>query len=222
MFTTLFEAIVASLTAAVPALVLVALLAVPAAHWVSGGSRSVQRWLDIVATLPMVFPPTVIGFALLWAVGRHGPIGVLTLGLFGRSLVFTIVAAILAAAVVAFPLVYRSARAAFAGVDPRLKDAARTFGLGEVGVFWRVALPLARRGVASGLLLGFARALGEFGATLMVAGNIPGQTQTLPLAIYEAVQAGDGGLALLLCTVAAATGLIVLLVAERLSAEVCS
>jgi molybdate transport system permease protein len=138
---------------------------------------------ETVLTLPLVLPPTAVGFALLVLLGPGG------LGL-GESLAFTTTAAVVAAAVVALPLLVRPLRAAFEEVDPRLTGVARTLGHGPWGVFWRVQLPLAWRGLVAGGLLAFARALGEFGATIVVAGNIPGRTQTLALAIFQAVEVG--------------------------------
>jgi molybdate transport system permease protein len=138
---------------------------------------------ETVLTLPLVLPPTAVGFALLVLLGPGG------LGL-GESLAFTTTAAVVAAAVVALPLLVRPLRAAFEEVDPRRTGVARTLGHGPWGVFWRVQLPLAWRGLVAGGLLAFARALGEFGATIVVAGNIPGRTQTLALAIFQAVEVG--------------------------------
>ncbi len=140
--------------------------------------------LDTLITLPLVLPPSVVGYYLLVTLGNSNPI-VRWLDL---NILFTWQAAIIASAVVGLPLMVQSARAAIASVDTTLENAARTLGSSEVGVFFRVTLPLARRGVIAGLVLGSARALGEFGATLMVAGSIPGRTQTMPLAIYDAVQ----------------------------------
>ncbi|GAW93894.1 molybdate ABC transporter permease subunit, partial [Calderihabitans maritimus] len=135
----------------------------------------------------MVLPPTVVGFGLLLFFGRHGPVS----WVFPGQVLFTWWAAVIASAVMAFPLVYQNASAAFAQVDPDQENAARTLGAGEIRVFFTVTIPLAWPGILSGLVLAFARALGEFGATLMVAGNIPGKTQTVPMAIYFAVEAGD-------------------------------
>lgn len=173
--------------------------------------------LDAVLTLPMVMPPTVLGYYLLVLIGVHGPLGAWLLEHFGLRLVFTWQAAVIAAAVVAFPLVFKSARAAFETVDADLEEAGRTLGLGEAAVFWHISLPLAWRGVLAGLLLAFARALGEFGATLMVAGSIPGKTQTLAIAVYEAVQAGQDELANFLVGVTSLTSIAVLLAAGRLA-----
>ena len=151
--------------------------------------------LDTVLTLPMVMPPTVLGYYLLVLFGRHGVFGQWLQAYFGVSLIFTWQGAVVAAMVVTFPLVFKPARAAFEGVSPQLEQAARVLGLPEWAVFLRVTLPLAWRGILVGLLLAFARALGEFGATLMIAGSIPGKTQPLSIAVYEAVQAGNDVLA---------------------------
>jgi len=144
-----------------------------------------QIIVETIIFLPLVLPPSVIGYILLLVLGRGSPI----VYWFHINLLFTWHAAAIASAVVGLPLMVQSARAAIASVDQMLENAARTLGSSELEILWRVTLPLARRGVIAGLILGGARALGEFGATLMVAGNIPGRTQTLPLAIYDAVQA---------------------------------
>ena len=180
-------------------------------------SRFLGRDLvDAALTLPMVMPPTVLGYYLLVVIGSHGPIGGWLLQTFGIRLIFTWQAAVIAATVVAFPLVFKAARAAFETVEPELEDAARTLGTGEWAVFFRVSLPLAWRGILGGLLLSFARALGEFGATLMVAGSIAGKTQTLSIAVYEAVQAGQDDSANFLVAVTSITCLAVLLSAGKL------
>jgi molybdate transport system permease protein len=173
--------------------------------------------LDALLTLPMVMPPTVLGYYLLVLVGRHGAIGGWLQSTFGISLIFTWQGAVIAATIVAFPLVFKAARAAFESVDPQLEQAARVLGLGEWAVFLRVTLPLAWRGIMAGLLLAFARATGEFGATLMIAGSIPGKTQTLSIAVYEAVQAGQDDLAHFLVLVTSVTCIAVLLTAGRLA-----
>ena len=140
--------------------------------------------LEALVNLPLVLPPTVVGYYLLLVLGRGSP----AVEWFGWRILFTWGAAAIASAIVGLPLLVQSARAAIAGVDPALENAARTLGSSELEVLRRVTLPLARRGILAGVVLAAARALGEFGATLMVAGNIPGRTQTLPLAIYDAVQ----------------------------------
>lgn len=177
-----------------------------------GLSRSGSRWGDLadsLLTLPLVLPPTVIGYYLLVMFGRRGWLGG-WLQAHGIELVFTWQGAAIAASVVAFPLVLKASRAAFMGVDRRLEQAAAVLGAGRVAVFLLVSLPLAARGILAGVLLAFARALGEFGATLMVAGSIPGRTQTLSIAIYEAVQAGDDTMANILVGVTSLTCVVVL------------
>ena len=172
--------------------------------------------LDAALTLPMVMPPTVLGYYLLVVIGSQGVIGAWLLQSFGIRLIFSVEAAIIAATIVSFPLVFKAARAAFETVDPQLEDAARTLGVNEWAIFFRVSLPLAWRGVLAGLLLSFARAMGEFGATLMVAGSIVGKTQTLSIAVYEAVQAGQDNTANFLVVVTSITCMAVLLGAGRL------
>jgi molybdate transport system permease protein len=186
--------------------------------WLMAHKRFPGRDLvDAVLTLPMVMPPTVLGYYLLVLIGSQGPVGAWLLQHFGIRLIFTWQAAVIAATVVAFPLVFKAARAAFEVVEPQLEDAARTLGISEWAVFLRVSLPLAWRGILAGLLLSFARAMGEFGATLMVAGSIAGKTQTLSIAVYEAVQAGQDDTANFLVAVTSITCIAVLLGAGRLA-----
>jgi len=146
--------------------------------------------IDAVLNLPLVLPPTVVGFFLLLIFGKYGPVGKL-LAMFDASVIFTWSATVIAAAVVAFPLMYRTARGAFEQLDGNVLNAARTLGASERRIFWRIAVPLAWPGIAAGTVLSFARSLGEFGATLMIAGNIPGKTQTIPVAIFFAAEGGD-------------------------------
>jgi len=176
-----------------------------------------RELLDAVLTLPMVMPPTVLGYYLLVLIGRHGPLGAWLQQHFGIQLIFTWQAAVIAAAVVAFPLVLKGARAAFEAVDTQLEQAAYVLGLSPWAVFLRVTLPLAWRGVLGGTLLAFARSMGEFGATLMVAGSIAGKTQTLSIAVYEAVQAGQDDTANLLVIITSLVCIIVLVSANRLT-----
>ncbi|MFS6938310.1 molybdate ABC transporter permease subunit [Neisseria animaloris] len=173
--------------------------------------------LDTVLTLPMVMPPTVLGYYLLVLLGRNSALGGWLKDTFGINLIFTWQGAVIAATVVTFPLVFKPARAAFEAVNPQLEQAARVLGLGKWAVFFRVSLPLAWRGILAGVLLAFARALGEFGATLMIAGSIPGQTQTLSIAVYEAVQAGDDVLANRLVLLISAVCVVILLATGRLA-----
>ena len=155
--------------------------------WEFGGKAAVEA----VFALPLVLPPVVTGFLLLILIGKQGPVGRFLEDYFHTQLIFTPYAAVLAGAVVAFPLMYQSTKAAFQSIDTKFEDAARTLGANEWRVFWTVTLPLAWPGLLSGIVLSFARALGEFGATIMVAGNIPGKTQTIPLAIYFAAESND-------------------------------
>ena len=161
--------------------------------------------IETAATLPLVLPPTAVGYLLLRMLGRHGPLGEPSLG-FDLDLLFTWKGAVLASCVMALPLVVRTARVAFEEVDPRLEGIARTLGLGRVRTFVEITLPLARRGLLAAAVLGFSRALGEFGATVIVAGSIPGRTQTLALAIFTDMQTGhdDEAMALVAVTVALA------------------
>ncbi|GMU45051.1 MAG: molybdate ABC transporter permease subunit [Xanthomonadales bacterium] len=172
-----------------------------------------RELLDTLLTLPLVLPPTVLGYYLLVLFGRRGWLGGWLQEQLGIQLIFTWQGAVIAASVVAFPLVFKPARAAFEGVDTQLEQAGRVLGLSEWALFWRVTLPLAWRGILAGLLLAFARAMGEFGATLMVAGSIPGRTQTLSVAVYEAVQAGQDATAALLVAITTLVCTAVLLAA---------
>ncbi len=156
--------------------------------------------IETTASLPLVLPPTAVGYLLLRVLGRHGPLGEKTLG-FDLDLLFTWKGAVLASGVMALPLVVRTARVAFEEVDARLEGIARTLGLGRVRTFVEITLPLARRGLLAAAVLGFSRALGEFGATVIVAGNIPGRTQTLALAIFSDMQTGHDREAMVLVAV---------------------
>ena len=184
--------------------------------WMSRRRFQGTNVVDAILMLPMVLPPTVIGYYLIVLIGRNGVLGQYLDRWFGINLIFTWQGAVIAASVVSFPLVYKGARAAFEEVDGRFANAARTLGAGEFEVFVRIALPLAMRGIAAGLMLTFARAMGEFGATLMIAGNLPGKTQTLSIAVYEAVQAGNDQLALWLTLVISVVCISVLVVSSRL------
>lgn len=182
------------------------------------------RWrgrdlVESVTTLPLILPPTVLGYYLLVVLGRQSRLGTLYEDLTGSPLVFTWQGAVVAAGVAAFPYVVRTARAAFEQVDVSALEAARIDGASMLQRFALVLVPLARRGLAAGIALAFARALGEFGATLMVAGNIPGRTQTMPLAIYDAVQAGSWDTARILVAILTALALAVLLLVGRLGSK---
>jgi len=165
------------------------------AWWLKARSFPGKTIVETALMLPLVLPPTVVGFGLLILMGRNGPVGRWVEWLFHQPVIFTWWAAVVAAAVVAFPLMYQTFKAGFESVDRDLEDAARAMGAGEGQVFRYVTLPLSWRFLLTGTVLGFARGIGEFGATLMVAGNIPGETQTVPTAIYIAVETGRMDLA---------------------------
>jgi molybdate transport system permease protein len=182
---------------------------VAAAAWRERRRGPLAVLVDSIFLLPLVLPPTVVGFLLLVIFGRRSPIGTL-LEKLDASVVFSWPATVIAAATVSFPLMYLTARAALEQVDPTLAEAARTLGASESRVLREVLLPLAWPGVLAGTVLAFARALGEFGATLMIAGDIPGRTETIPLAIYFAVESGDMQRAWMWCAIDVAISLVLL------------
>jgi molybdate transport system permease protein len=205
-----------SIRVALVATVIVLLIGV-ALGWFLARRRFFGReMLDALVTLPLVLPPTVLGYYLLVLLGRNGFIGRAVESLTGEPLVFTWKGAVVAASVGALPMVVKTSRAAIAAVDKNLEDAARTLGQSEWRVFWRVTMPLASRGIMAAAMLAFARALGDFGATLMVAGNIPGRTQTAAVAIYDATQAGRDEYALTLVLVLSAIALSLVYATNKL------
>ena len=208
LWLTLKVALIATLLAGAAGIVL--------AWWMSRRKFAGQSVVDALLMLPMVLPPTVLGYYLIVLIGRNGVLGQYLDRWFGINLIFTWQGAVIAAAIVSLPLIYKAARAAFEDVDGRFAHAARTLGAGELEIFLRVSLPLAVRGIAAGLMLAFARAMGEFGATLMIAGNLPGKTQTLSIAVYDAVQAGNDALALWLTLVISLVCMAVLIASSRL------
>ena len=208
LFLTLRVAILATLIAA--------LAGTPLAYLISRRQFWGRELLDACCTLPLVLPPTVLGYYLIVVWGRNGWLGHWLQEVWGISLMFTWQGAVLAAALVSFPLVYKAARAAFEDVDHTQENVARTLGLSEGAVFRRVSLPLARGGILAGTMLAFARAMGEFGATLMIAGNLPGKTQTLSLAIYDAVQAGNDTLALSMVVLTSVACILVLVASGKI------
>jgi molybdate transport system permease protein len=175
--------------------------------------------LDAAVTLPLVLPPTVLGYYLLVLVGRASPFGEIWESIFGSPLVFTWKAAVIAALLHSFPLLVKSARAALESVDRSYERAARNLGASEWKLFWRVTLPLARRSIFAASALAFARSLGDFGVTLMVAGNIPGRTQTAAVAIYDAYESGNNTLAAALVVVLSIIALAILSLANRFGAR---
>ena len=174
--------------------------------------------LDAAIHLPLVLPPVVIGYFLLLAFGRKGPLGIFFEQVFGLTFAFRWTGAALAAAIMGFPLMVRAIRLALEAIDPRLESAARTLGANRTRVLLSVTLPLALPGIIAGVLLGFARSLGEFGATITFVSNIPGETQTLPLAIYNLTQSAGGDTAVLkLCAISVALSLVALALSEWLN-----
>lgn len=179
-----------SLKTSAAATIITFFLGIALARWLAFYRGKLSGLVDGILILPMVLPPTVVGFILLLILGKNSPIGQMLMKA-GVTVIFSWQATVIAATVVALPLMYRTARGAFEQVDHNLLDAARTLGVSEWMIFWRVILPLSWPGVAAATILSFARALGEFGATLMLAGSIPGKTQTIPVAIFFAVEGGQ-------------------------------
>ena len=191
------------------------------AAWILSRKRFLGKWLiEGLIHLPLVLPPVVVGYVLLLAFGRNGWLGGALRECCGISIAFTWVAAAIAAGVMGFPLMVRAIRLAFDAVDSGIENAARTLGASPRRVFFTIALPLAAPGVVAGTILGFARALGEFGATIAFAANIPGETRTLPLAIYTALQSPDGeDIAFRLAVISAIVALIAVALSEWLNAR---
>ncbi len=189
-------------------------------HWPAiffpGAGSPAAGWLEACLNLPLVLPPTVTGYYLIVLLGRRGLLGETLLAWTGFAVPFTWVACVLAASLMAFPLMLRSALVAFESIDPRQALTAASLGHGRLSTFVRIHLPLARKGLLAGVVLSFARALGEFGATLMLAGNIPGRTQTLPLAIYEAALSGEDREALIMAGLLTLVSVAVMVLAGRL------
>jgi molybdate transport system permease protein len=212
----ILDVLLRSLVTALAATAIAGVIGVLLAAWLSRARRGFSDVIEALLTAPMVLPPTVLGWLLLVVLGRNGPVGRVVEVVFGCPLVFSPAALVVAGTLAALPFVVKSSRAAFDDVDPRLVAAASTLGASPARVFLAVVLPLSRGGVMSGLTLGFARALGDFGVTLMIAGNIPGHTQTASLALYDAVVAGRDDDALGLGIVLCAAGIAAIVVGGRL------
>jgi molybdate transport system permease protein len=208
-----------SLRVATLATLIAAIAGVGFAYVLAKGRFRGRGLLEAILTVPIVLPPTVLGYYLLTTLGVNSPIGQAWEDVFGQPLVFTPTAAVIAASISALPFVVRTGRAAIEDVDPRLEAALRVAGHPEWRVATLVTLPVARRGLLAGIALGFARALGDFGATVMVAGNIPGRTQTLPIAVYDSVQAGNDTSARTGAMILAGIAIIVLLAVTSLSSR---
>lgn len=186
-------------------------IGIAVSYFMANYKGKIKGVIDGLLTLPLILPPTVVGFFLLLLCGKNGPVGKF-MSLFDKSIIFSWSATVIAAVVVSFPMMYRSSRSAFEQIDTNLIYAARTLGLSEFKIFYKIVLPLAWPGIIGGLVLSFARAMGEFGATLMLAGNIPGRTQTMPLAIFFAVEGGDMKTAMLWVLIIVAISLFMIVI----------
>ena len=184
-----------SLRIAAISTILIFFLGIAAAYWIAKLPRLLKGVLDVVLTLPLVLPPTLVGYLLLRVLGPRRIIGAWALEAFGVRLVMVWWSAVFAAVAVAFPLMYRTARGAFESFDETLSQSARTLGLPNVWIFWRIRMPYCRQGILAGTVLAFARALGEYGATSMLAGYTPGKTATVSTAVYQLWQTGNDALA---------------------------
>lgn len=201
------NAVTLSLRIALIATVITGILGTFLAHRLARSTRQIFKVIETLIVLPMVLPPSIVGYVLLLSLGKNGWLGAPLYRLTGQTLLFHWGAAVLASVIVTLPLMYQSARAGFQSIDITLENAARTLGADEKRVFYDVSLPLAKPKLLTGLALTFARAIGEFGATLMVAGNIPGKTQTIPTALYFAAESGDHTTANILFIISLAIGM---------------
>lgn len=213
-----FSPVWISLKTALAASVIAMFLGLYAAWWRNGKAKAGLYTLDAFLMLPVAMPPTVIGLILLYIFGQQSFVGQL-LHAIGITIIFSWPAAVIAAAIISFPLAYMTLRAAFKQVDPAMLDSARLDGVSENGLLWRVLIPLAKPGVAASFLLCFIRSLGEFGATLMIAGNIPGKTQTIPLGVYFNVESGNMSGAWILAAISFVVSLIVIQTVTRLESS---
>lgn len=209
-----------SLRVAITATLLTIIIGLPIGFFLSRSKSKFADFLDTIITLPIVLPPTVLGYYLLVLLGRQSTIGKFLEENFNIMIVFTPNGAIIAAMIVSIPFLIKSAKAAFSNIDINLVNAARVLGRSELNIFFTIIIPLAWRGIAAGITLGFARALGDFGTTLMVAGSIPNKTMTMPIAIYDALLAGNRDLANILVFIMTAVALIVLFIINRLEKKV--
>lgn len=213
----IWDALKLSLLVVAFATVIVAILGIVFAFLLAKFNFRGKELLDAVLTMPLVLPPTVTGYFLIVVLGRRGLLGSYMYDLTGWTIVFTWEGAVVAAVVVALPLMIKASRASIESVNVDYEIASYTLGKGVLETFCRITLPLAKRGVLAGLILSFARALGEFGATLMIAGNIPGKTQTMPLAIYEAVASGDDRRAQILAVILTAISILAVYLTNKIS-----
>ncbi|MCT6879887.1 MAG: molybdate ABC transporter permease subunit [Commensalibacter sp.] len=212
-------ALILSLKVAVFSLIVNLVLGLPLGFLLARKQFWGKEFLDTILTLPMVMPPTVLGYYLLVLLGRNGFIGYGLEHYFGINLIFTWQGAVIAASIVTFPLIFKQVRTAFEGINQQYEQTAQMLGISNFAIFFRILLPLAWPNILVGLLLAFARSLGEFGATLMVAGSIPGKTQTMSIAIYEAVQSGQDTIANSLVIILSVVCVFILLSAKYLSSH---
>lgn len=212
-------ALILSLKVAVFSLIVNLVLGLPLGFLLARKQFWGKEFLDTILTLPMVMPPTVLGYYLLVLLGRNGFIGYSLEHYFGINLIFTWQGAVIAASIVTFPLIFKQVRTAFEGINQQYEQTAQMLGISNFAIFFRILLPLAWPNILVGLLLAFARSLGEFGATLMVAGSIPGKTQTMSIAIYEAVQSGQDTIANSLVIILSVVCVFILLSAKYLSSH---
>jgi molybdate transport system permease protein len=209
-----------SLRVATAATILSFLIGLPIAYYLNVSNSKITDIFDSLITLPIVLPPTVLGYYLLVILGRQSFIGRFLEDKFNMMIVFTPTGAVIAALVVSIPFLIKSATSSFASIDPSLINAARVLGRSELNIFFTIIIPLGWRGVAAGITLAFARAVGDFGATLMVAGSIPNETMTMPIAIYDALLAGNRGLANLLVIIMTLVSVSALYILNRLEKRV--
>lgn len=209
-----------SFRVAITATLFAIIIGLPIAYYLNRSNGRIADLIDTFITLPIVLPPTVLGYYLLVLLGRQSAIGKFLEDRFDMTIVFTPTGAVIAALVVSIPFLIKSARSAFATIDSNILNAARVLGRSEFNIFMTIIIPLAWRGIVAGITLAFARALGDFGATLMIAGSIPNKTMTMPIAIYDALLAGDRDLANLLVIIMTSVSLIVLFTINRLEKRV--
>ncbi|WP_440604643.1 molybdate ABC transporter permease subunit [Bacillus sp. GB_SG_008] len=222
VFDAFWSPIILSLKVAALATIIVMVLGTIIGRVLARSTKRYKVLLETLFLLPMVLPPTVIGFFLIIIFGKNSPIGQWIETMFQQSIMFTSWAAVIASTVVAFPLMYQSAKTGFMIANEQIEDGARDLGANEIQVFLHVTLPLAFPSLLSGMILSFVRALGEFGATLMFAGNIPGKTQTIPTAIYMAIDASNMSLAWALVLTTVGMSLVFLLLIQFINKKTTS
>ncbi|PYZ92015.1 molybdate ABC transporter permease subunit [Salipaludibacillus keqinensis] len=209
-----------SLRVSLTATILAIIIGLPIAYYLNRSKSRLSDIVDTIITLPIVLPPTVLGYYLLVLLGRNSPIGRFLEEYFGMTIVFTPTGAVIAALVVSIPFMIKSSKTAFASIQPEFIHSAEILGRTKLNIFFTIMMPLAWRGIVAGITLTFARALGDFGATLMIAGSIPNETMTMPIAIYDALLAGDRALANTLVLIMTFVSLTILYFINRLEKRV--